>query len=159
MNDQVTAPGTSLADIDIFGIRALIPHRYPFLLVDRVVEIEAFRRGVGIKNVSANEPHFQGHFPHDPIMPGVLQIEALAQTAAVLVMASLRAGPEGNSVYFTTIENARFRRPVRPGDQLRLEVTVLRNRLGLWKFGGKATVDGEAAAEAEFAAKLLIGGA
>ena len=143
--------------IDVNTIRTLIPHRYPFLLVDRVIGIEAFQRAIGIKNVTANEAFFQGHFPGDPIMPGVLQIEALAQAAAVLVMASLKAARAGSSVYFTTIENARFRRPVRPGDRVQLEVEVLRNRLGLWKFAGKATVEGDVAAEAGFAAKLMLG--
>ena len=157
MHEQAVAPGTPLADIDIRGVMELIPHRYPFLLVDRVIEITAFQRAVGIKNVTANEAFFQGHFPGDPIMPGVLQIEALAQAAAVLVMASLKAGTAGSSVYFTTIENARFRRPVRPGDRVLLEVAVLRSRLGVWKFSGKARVEDEISAEADFAAKLMLG--
>lgn len=157
MSEQATTPGTPLADLDIGGIMRLIPHRYPFLLVDRVVEVEAFHHAVGIKNVTINEPFFQGHFPDDPIMPGVLLIEAMAQSAAALVMASLRSVNPGSSVYFTMIEQARFRRPVRPGDTVHLDITVLRNRLGIWKFAGKALVDGELCAQAEFGAKLLLG--
>jgi 3-hydroxyacyl-[acyl-carrier-protein] dehydratase len=155
MRDQDTATGSSLPDVDIAGIMRLLPHRYPFLLVDRVVEIEAFRRAVGIKNVTINEPFFPGHFPAEPIMPGVLLIEALAQTAAVLVIASIGEAAAGSPVYFMSIDDARFRRPVRPGDRLRLEVTILRSRLGVSKFAGKALVEGEVAAEATFAAKLM----
>ena len=155
MSGQAVEPGSPLADIDIGGIMRMIPHRYPFLLVDRVVELEAHRRAVGIKNVTFNEPFFAGHFPSDPIMPGVLLIECMAQTAAVLAVACLGTGHEGNSVYFMAIEGARFRRPVRPGDQLRVEITVLRNKLGVWKFGGRALVEGNLAAEAEFMAKIM----
>jgi 3-hydroxyacyl-[acyl-carrier-protein] dehydratase len=155
MLEQASATGSPLTDVDIMGIMRLLPHRYPFLLVDRVVEIEAFRRAVGIKNVTINEPFFPGHFPADPIMPGVLLIEALAQTAAVLVIASIGEAAAGSPVYFMSIDGARFRRPVRPGDRLRLEVTILRSRLGVSKFAGKALVEGEVAAEAEFAAKLM----
>lgn len=152
---EAIAPGSALADVDIFGIMRMIPHRYPFLLIDRVVEIRAFERAVGIKNVTVNEPFFPGHFPTDPIMPGVLVIEAMAQAAAVLVVASLGPQAVGSGVYFMGIDNARFRRPVRPGDQLRLEVEVQRSKLGVWKFAGKAVVEGRPAAEAEFSAKLL----
>jgi 3-hydroxyacyl-[acyl-carrier-protein] dehydratase len=154
---QAVAPGSPLADIDIFGIMRLIPHRYPFLLIDRVVEIAAFQRAVGIKNVTINEPFFAGHFPTDPIMPGVLVIEAMAQAAAVLVVASLGPDAGATGVYFMGIDNARFRRPIRPGDQLRLEVEIQRNKLSVWKFIGKAVVNGAVAAEAEFSAKLLRG--
>ena len=153
MSEQVPSPGSRLADIDTAGIMAMIPHRYPMLLVDRLVEIEVARRAVGIKNVTTNEPFFVGHFPHDPIMPGVLIIEAMAQAAAVLVVAGL--GPGHRSVYFMSIESARFRRPVRPGDQLRLEVVVQRSRLGVWKFTGRATVGDDLASEAEFSAKIM----
>ncbi|MEK0081633.1 3-hydroxyacyl-ACP dehydratase FabZ [Benzoatithermus flavus] len=155
MSEQAVAPGSPLADVDIFGIMRMIPHRYPFLLIDRVVEITAFQRAVGIKNVTINEPFFPGHFPADPIMPGVLVVEAMAQAAAVLVAASLGPEAEGSGVYFMGIDNARFRRPVRPGDQLRLEVEALRAKLGVWKFAGKAVSDGKAVAEAEFSAKLM----
>lgn len=157
MNKQGETQGSPLADVDAVGIMRLIPHRYPFLLIDRVGEIEAFHRAVGIKSVTINEPFFPGHFPDHPIMPGVLLIEAMAQTAAVLVVASLGERAAGSPVYFMGIENARFRRPVRPGDQLRLEVVILRSRLGVSKFAGKALVDGQVAAEAEFTAKLLNG--
>lgn len=155
MDEQATPAGTPLADLDAVGVMRLIPHRYPFLLVDRVSGIKAFRRAVGLKSVTANEPFFPGHFPDHPIMPGVLLVEAMAQTAAVLVIASLGEAAAGSPVYFMGVENARFRRPVRPGDQLRLEVEILRSRLGVSKFAGKALVDGQVAAEAEFTAKLL----
>jgi 3-hydroxyacyl-[acyl-carrier-protein] dehydratase len=155
MSEQTLIPGSQLADIDIGGIMRMIPHRYPFLLVDRVVELVAYRRAVGIKNVTINEPFFAGHFPSDPIMPGVLVVESMAQTAAVLAVACLGAAHEGNSVYFMGIESARFRRPVRPGDQLRVEITVLRNKMGVWKFNGRVLVEGGLAAEAEFMAKIM----
>ena len=135
-------------------VMRMIPHRYPFLLVDRVVEMRAFESAVGIKTVTINEWFFPGHFPGDPIMPGVLLIEAMAQTAAVLAVAGLGTDQQGHPVYFMSIEGARFRRPVRPGDQLRIEITVLRNKMGVWKFAGKALVDGTLAAEAEFNAKI-----
>jgi 3-hydroxyacyl-[acyl-carrier-protein] dehydratase len=157
MNKEAVAPGSPLADVDVAGIMRLIPHRYPFLLIDRVVELTAFERAVGIKNVTVNEPFFPGHFPNDPIMPGVLVIEAMAQSAAVLAVASLGAGTEGSGVYFMSVDGARFRKPVRPGMQLRLEVVVQRSKLGVWKFAGKAVAEGETAAEAEFAAKLMRG--
>jgi 3-hydroxyacyl-[acyl-carrier-protein] dehydratase len=157
MNEEAVAPGSPLADVDITGIMRLIPHRYPFLLIDRVVELTAFQRAVGIKNVTINEPFFPGHFPNDPIMPGVLVIEAMAQSAAVLAVASLGAAAVGSGVYFMSVDGAKFRRPVRPGMQLRLEVAVQRSKLGVWKFAGKATADGETVAEAEFAAKLMRG--
>ena len=147
-------PGTVLPDADVQAVMRMIPHRYPFLLVDRVVEMRAFQRAVGIKQVTINEWFFQGHFPGDPIMPGVLTIEAMAQTAAVLAIAGLAPDHRGRPVYFMSIEGARFRRPVRPGDELHLEVQVERSRLGVWKFGGKATVGGQVAAEADFSAKI-----
>ena len=132
-----------------------IPHRYPFLLVDRVVEIRAFVGAVGIKLVTINEWFFQGHFSGDPIMPGVLLIEAMAQTAAaVLAVAGLGPAHQGRPVYFMSIDGARFRRPVRPGDQLRIEIAVQRHKMGVWKFGGKAMVDGTIAADADFNAKI-----
>jgi 3-hydroxyacyl-[acyl-carrier-protein] dehydratase len=133
----------------------MIPHRYPFLMIDRVVEIEADTSAVGIKNVSANEPHFEGHFPDCPIMPGVLIIEAMAQTAAALVVASIGPAAEGKLVYFMTIDQARFRRPVRPGDQLRIEVVKRHKKLSVWKFAGRATVRDQLAAEAIISAKIM----
>jgi 3-hydroxyacyl-[acyl-carrier-protein] dehydratase len=147
--------GTRLPDVDYAGIMRAIPHRYPMLLVDRLTEVEAFRRAVGIKNVTLNEPFFPGHFPTDPIMPGVLIVEALAQAAAVLAVASLGPGAHGTMVYFTTVEAARFRRPVRPGDTLALEVVLLRQRLGIWRFDGRARVAGELATECGFSAKVM----
>ncbi len=152
--DERIPPGTMLPDADVTAVMRMIPHRYPFLLVDRVIEIRAFEHAVGIKQVTINEWFFQGHFPSDPIMPGVLLVEAMAQTAAVLVVAGLGSGQQGRSVYFMSIDGARFRRPVRPGDQLRLEVTVQRSRMGVSKFGGRAVVDGSLAAEADFTAKI-----
>ena len=146
--------GAVVPDADINAVMRMIPHRYPFLLVDRVVEMRAFEHAVGIKQVTINEWFFQGHFPSEPIMPGVLIVEAMAQTAAVLAVAGLGSAHAGRSVYFMSIDGARFRKPVRPGDQLRLEITVLRNKLGVWKFGGRAILDGNVAAEAEFSAKI-----
>ena len=142
-------------DIDILRIRDMIPHRYPFLMIDRVVEIVPDESAVGIKNVSINEPYFAGHFPQRPVMPGVLIIEAMAQTSAVLVVQTIGAAAEGKLVYFTNIEHARFRRPVVPGDTLRVRVTKQRNRLSVWKFAGEAYVDGQVVAEATYAAMLM----
>lgn len=148
-------PGQRLADIDINGVLQALPHRHPMLLVDRVVDLVAFTSAVGIKNVTVNEPFFPGHFPGDPIMPGVLIVEALGQAAAVLMVASLGPGDADRSVYFMSIDDARFRRPVRPGDQLRLEVTQERTKLGIWWFAGRAVVDGRVSAEARFSARLI----
>jgi 3-hydroxyacyl-[acyl-carrier-protein] dehydratase len=153
-NDESFPPGAALPDADVNAVMRMIPHRYPFLLVDRVVGMRAFERATGIKQVTINEWFFQGHFPTDPIMPGVLLVEAMAQTAAVLAVAGLGSAHEGHSVYFMSIDGARFRRPVRPGDQIRLEVAVQRSKMGVWKFGGQAIVDGSLAAEADFCAKI-----
>ena len=138
--------------LDINEIRAILPHRYPFLLVDRIVEMEA-DRVVGIKQVTANEPHFTGHFPEFPVMPGVLIVEAMAQTAGVLVLHSMM--DRGNKlVLLVAIENARFRKPVVPGDELRLHVTKDRSRGMIWKFNGVGLVNGQKVAEATFAAMI-----
>jgi 3-hydroxyacyl-[acyl-carrier-protein] dehydratase len=153
-SDSKIETGTALPDADVNAVMRLIPHRYPFLLIDRVVDMHAFERAVGIKQVTVNEWFFQGHFPSEPIMPGVLIVEAMAQTAAVLAVSGLGAASEGRPVYFMTIDGARFRRPVRPGDQIRLEITVLRGKMGVWKFSGRAIVDDNLAAEAEFSAKI-----
>jgi len=134
--------------MDIKEIQKFLPHRYPFLLVDKVVEIEPGEKAVGIKNVTVNEQFFQGHFPGRPIMPGVLIIEAMAQVAGVLAFRS--GAPVGKSVYFMSIEKAKFRRPVVPGDQLRLEINVLQRRGNVWKCSGNATVEEKVAAETEF---------
>lgn len=159
MNDKVLSgpveAGTELGALDIDDIKRMIPHRYPFLLIDRVVDVIAETSAVGIKNVTSNEPHFQGHFPAKPIMPGVLIIEAMAQTAAVLVVATLGQEAAGQLVYFMTIDQAKFRKPVVPGDQLRLEVNREQRRLGMWKFNGRATVEGQLVAEAIFGAKII----
>jgi 3-hydroxyacyl-[acyl-carrier-protein] dehydratase len=133
-----------------------LPHRYPMLLVDRVIDLAAHQRATGIKNVTINEPFFPGHFPNDPIMPGVMIIEALGQTAAVLMVRSVGVDTSGMSVYFMSIEEARFRRPVRPGDQLHLAVELDRAKLGVWRFAGRALVDGKPAAEAKFSARLVV---
>ena len=154
MNDAIQA-GARLDDLDIDTIKRMIPHRYPFLMIDRVVDIEAETSAVGIKNVTANEPHFEGHFPGRPIMPGVLIIEAMAQTAAALVVASIGPAAEGKLVYFMTIDEARFRRPVRPGDQLRIKVVKRHKKLSVWKFAGRATVLDQLAAEAMISAKIM----
>jgi len=138
--------------MNIKDIQNLLPHRYPFLMVDRIVEIEPEKRAVGIKNVTINEEFFQGHFPGNPIMPGVLIIEALAQVAGILAFQSGASG--GKSVYFLSIEKAKFRRPVVPGDQLRLEVSVLQFRGNVWKFAGNALIEDKIAAEAEFTAMV-----
>ena len=138
--------------MDIKEIQELLPHRYPFLLVDRIIEIEPGAKAIGIKNVTINEEFFQGHFPGHPIMPGVLIIEAMAQVAGIL---AFRSGvKDAKSVYFLSIEKAKFRKPVVPGDQLRLEVNVLQCRGNVWKFSGNALVEEKVAAEAEFTAMV-----
>jgi 3-hydroxyacyl-[acyl-carrier-protein] dehydratase len=135
-------------------ITNVLPHRFPFLFVDKIVELNKNKNAIGIKNVTANEHFFVGHFPEEPVMPGVLIIEALAQTAAILVFKSLDGAKKTNAVFFSAIENARFRRPVVPGDQLVLEVAILRSKLGFWKCSGIAKVGDAVAAEAEFTAKI-----
>lgn len=136
--------------LDAQAIKAILPHRYPFLLVDRIVELEA-ERIVGIKNVTANEPFFQGHFPDFPVMPGVLIVEAMAQVAGVLVLRELG---QQKAVFLASIEQAKFRRPVVPGDQLRIEMKVGKRKATVAKMYGKATVDGVVVAEAEVMCKL-----
>jgi 3-hydroxyacyl-[acyl-carrier-protein] dehydratase len=140
---------------DIARIMQAIPHRYPFLMIDRVVDVVRNRSAVGIKNVSVNEPFFQGHFPKHPVMPGVLIIESMAQTAAVLVVETLGDDAAGRVVYFMSVEGAKFRRPVVPGDQLRIHVTKERNRGNVWKFHAVARVDGTDVAEATYAAMIM----
>lgn len=141
--------------IEYAQITRMIPHRYPFLLIDRVVEVKPDISCVGIKNVSINEPYFQGHFPSHPVMPGVLIIEAMAQTAGILVVRTLGPEAEGKLVYFMTIDEARFRKPVIPGDQLRLVVHKERNRGNVWKFKGEALVGTTLVAEAQYSAMIL----
>jgi len=134
-------------------IMELLPHRYPFLLVDRIVEWEPGKRIVGIKNVTINEPFFQGHFPGHPIMPGVLIVEAVAQAGGILALKAM--GGERRIAYFAGIDNCKFRRPVVPGDQLRLEVTVLAHKGPVWKMHGEATVDGKLCAQADVTASIM----
>jgi 3-hydroxyacyl-[acyl-carrier-protein] dehydratase len=144
-----------LETCDIARIMRAIPHRYPFLLIDRMVEMKLGESAIGIKNVSINEPFFQGHFPSHPVMPGVLIIEAMAQSAAVLVVETLGPSAHGKIVYFMSIENAKFRRPVVPGDQLRIHINKDRQRGAVWKFNAVARVDGAAVAEASYAAMIM----
>lgn len=143
-----------MATLQIAEILALIPHRYPMLLIDRVESLVPGERAIGIKNVTINEPFFQGHFPSHPVMPGVLIVEALAQTAAVIAMASMPIEMRGTPVYFMSIQEARFRRPVEPGDTLHLEVEKEKVRRGVWRFASIAKVDGKVAAEAKFSAMV-----
>jgi len=138
--------------MEIKEIQKFLPHRYPFLLVDRIIEIEPGVKAVGIKNVTINEEFFQGHFPGQPIMPGVLIIEAMAQVAGMLAFHS--GATVQKSVYFMSIEKAKFRKPVLPGDQLRLEIQILQHRGNVWRFSGNALVEGKVAAEAEFTAMV-----
>ena len=141
--------------MDIRAILEHLPHRYPFLLVDRVLELEKGKRIVAIKNVTINEPYFTGHFPYLPVMPGVLQVEALAQAAGILSFQTMGRVSDASTVYyFVGIDSARFKRPVVPGDQLRLEVEIVRISRSIWKYAGKATVDGQVAAEAELMCTL-----
>ncbi|MEM0976698.1 MAG: 3-hydroxyacyl-ACP dehydratase FabZ [Pseudomonadota bacterium] len=141
--------------IDIQEIKRLIPHRYPFLLVDAVKDVVPHVSAVGIKNVTVNEPHFQGHFPDRPVMPGVTIIEAMAQTAAVMVSKSLDLKDSGALVYFLSIDNCKFRHVVAPPDQLELHVHVLRGRGKLWKFHGEGIVNGLVTTEADFTAMIV----
>jgi 3-hydroxyacyl-[acyl-carrier-protein] dehydratase len=144
-----------IAQVDIQQIMRLLPHRYPFLLVDRIVDMDGEQSAVGIKNVTINEPFFAGHFPGNPIMPGVLLIEAMAQTAAALVINHLGERKEGNLVYFMSIDKARFRRPVLPGHVVKFPVRLLQKRVPVWRYSAEAQVDGVKFAEAEIGAMLI----
>ncbi|HSV28958.1 MAG TPA: 3-hydroxyacyl-ACP dehydratase FabZ [Candidatus Omnitrophota bacterium] len=141
--------------IDINRIMQMIPHRYPFLMVDKVIDVVADQSAVGVKNVTINEPFFQGHFPQRPVMPGVLIIEAMAQTAAVLVVETLGPSAEGKLVYFMSVDEARFRKPVGPGDTLMIHVSKERSRGNVWKFRAEAKVGDTLMAEAVYAAMIL----
>lgn len=161
MSDTMTNPETALVlQADIGLIQRILPHRYPFLLVDKVVQINGTTSARGIKNVTMNEPHFQGHFPGNPIMPGVTIVEAMAQTAAVMVGATLGLTDGNMLIYFMAIDGCKFRRKVIPGDVLLMDVTTTRGKPGgkVWRFKGVATVDGELAAEAEFTAMMDLQG-
>ncbi|WP_395831858.1 3-hydroxyacyl-ACP dehydratase FabZ [Elstera sp.] len=162
MSDTITVEGTETGStpetipvIDVSRIMQMIPHRYPMLMIDRVIDVIPNESCTGVKNVSINEPFFMGHFPSRPVMPGVLIIEAMAQTAAVLVVQTLGPEAEGKLVYFMTIDEARFRKPVTPGDQVHIHVTKIAQRKTVWKFSGAAKVNGTLVAEATFAAMIL----
>lgn len=157
MNDSST-PAAKGGTVDIVGIERImemIPHRYPFLMIDRVIDVEPDVGAVGVKNVSINEPHFQGHFPRRPVMPGVLIIEAMAQSAAVLVVETLGKEFEGKLVYFMSVERARFRKPVTPGDVMYVHVRKEQQRGPVWKFSAEARVGGAVVAEATYSAMIL----
>ncbi|HVI27341.1 3-hydroxyacyl-ACP dehydratase FabZ [Hansschlegelia sp.] len=158
MNDVTATPSsepTTLAAADIAAIMSYLPHRYPFLLVDRIIDIDGDRSGVGIKNVTFNEPHFQGHFPQAPVMPGVLLIEGMAQTAGAICVASRTAPNSPRIVYFMTIDKAKFRKPVTPGDVVEYHMTQIRKRANMWWFRGEAKVAGALVCEAEISAMLV----
>lgn len=145
-----------LLSADIQLIQRILPHRYPFLLVDKVVDIDGVKSAKGIKNVTMNEPHFQGHFPGTPVMPGVTIVEAMAQTAGVMIGTAMDMADRELLIFFMAIDKCKFRRKVGPGDVLEMRVETLRGKPGgkVWRFGGKATVEGELAAEAEFTAMI-----
>ncbi len=152
--ESAQASATPPKTMDILEIMSLLPHRYPFLLIDRVIEMEPRHRIVALKNVTINEPHFTGHFPDYPIMPGVLMVEAIAQAGGALLLAEI-PDRESKLMVFTSIENARFRRPVTPGDQLRIEVTVLNWRTRVVKMGGTITVDGKLVCDATVMCQMV----
>ena len=149
------AAPASLEVVDIIRLMAMLPHRYPMLLVDRIIEIDRDESAVGIKNVTFNEPHFQGHFPDRPVMPGVLVIEAMAQTAGAICVLSALGEVKPKVVYFMTIDECRFRKPVVPGDQLRLHMKKQKQRRNMWWYRGEAMVDGVLVAEATVSAMLV----
>lgn len=143
----------TLDTVEIMELLKLLPHRYPFLLVDRIVDIDGDSSATGIKNVTVNEPHFQGHFPEHPVMPGVLLVEAMAQTAGAICIKKLGSSMPA-LVYFMTIDNAKFRKPVVPGDRVEISVKKVKQRGNIWRFACEAIVDGNKVAEAEIAAMM-----
>ncbi len=149
------AMGLTIESFDVQRLLASLPHRYPMLLVDRIVEVRGDEYGVGIKNVTFNEPHFQGHFPNRPVMPGVLVIEGMAQTAGAMCVASLGAGRKPSVVYLMTVDKVKFRKPVVPGDQVRYHMTKMVKRRNIWWFQGEAKVDGVLVCEATISAMLV----
>ena len=150
--DAMNKVVTSLEAADIAAVLKMLPHRYPFLMVDRVIDIRGDEHGIGIKNVTINEPHFQGHFPGNPVFPGVLMIEGMAQTAGVLCIAA--TGAQARSVYFLTIDKAKFRKPVLPGDTIEYHMNRLTRRKSMWWYKGEARVAGQTVAEAQVGAML-----
>ena len=148
------AAGATLESADILQIMSQLPHRYPFLLVDRIVDIRGDESCVGVKNVTVNEPQFQGHFPERPIMPGVLLIEAMAQTAGVIAIRAMNGADRSRLVYFVTIDNAKFRKPVTPGDQVELHMTKTARKRNIWWYAGRATVDGALVCEAQISVMM-----
>jgi 3-hydroxyacyl-[acyl-carrier-protein] dehydratase len=152
---MTTANEKSPVLMDIKRVMQMLPHRYPFLMVDKIIDFVADQSAIGVKNVTINEPFFKGHFPSFPVMPGVLIVEAMAQTAAIMVVETLGKASEGKLVYFMTIDNARFRKPVVPGDTLHIHIQKIQNRRNVWKFQGEAKVDGVLCAEAVFSAMIL----
>jgi 3-hydroxyacyl-[acyl-carrier-protein] dehydratase len=150
-----TVNSETLNSVDIKRIMELLPHRYPFLLIDRIIDMDGDQAAVGVKNVTINEHFFQGHFPTHPVMPGVLLIEGMAQTAGALCVANLQDEVEANLVYFMAIDRARFRRPVTPGDTVYYHMNKIRNRGRVWRFKGEAKVDGKIVAEAEISATIV----
>jgi len=153
MEENETKSGTPAISVE--RIMEMIPHRYPFLMIDKIIEMVHGEYAIGVKNVSINEPHFQGHFPGKPVMPGVLIIEAMAQTSAALVVATLGKESEGKLVYFMSIDEARFRKPVVPGDALHIRVDKQQSRKNVWKFACVATVDGVKVADAVICAMIV----
>lgn len=153
--DGAASDKKNVSQLDILEIMEMIPHRYPMILVDRVIDVVPDVSCTGIKNVTINEGFFQGHFPRYPVMPGVMIVESMAQTAAVLVVATLGKDARGKLVYFMTVDSARFRRPVTPGDSLRVHVKKLQQRRNVWKFSGEVKVDDVLVAQAEFAAMIM----
>lgn len=149
---------TTLDSADIMRIMELLPHRYPFLMIDKIIEMDGDNSCIGIKNVTINEPHFQGHFPAKPVMPGVLIIEAMAQTAGALCVHANSALGEPKLVYFMTIDKCKFRKPVQPGDVVYIHVEKARNRGNIWRFACEAKVDGNKVAEAEISAMVIAEG-
>ena len=146
---------SALGAADIMQIMKFLPHRYPFLLVDKIIDIRGDEYGVGVKNVTFNEPHFQGHFPNAPVMPGVLLIEGMAQTAGAMCVASREVAGSPRIVYFMTIDKAKFRKPVVPGDVVHYHMTRLKKRSNMWWYRGEAKVDGKTVCEAEVSAMLV----
>jgi 3-hydroxyacyl-[acyl-carrier-protein] dehydratase len=155
VSDSLASETKTLGSADITRIMKLLPHRYPFLLIDKLIDLDGEESGTGIKNVTINEPFFQGHFPGRPVMPGVLLVEAMAQTAGALVLTHLGDEHAGKLVFFMSIDKARFRKPVLPGDTVHFKVKLANKRAPVWKYWAEAHVDGKKVAEAEIGAMLM----